>query len=187
MEKDYALALEASEKRNPIDFNRFLDEEKLLRLHPHWVITQIKKENHRIAARIRDHATDDRFGLSFELVFYGANRMRLVFATDDLKEIDFFLKNKELHARVIYPDTEGALEAVEEKYNISLWLRGIREYIRLYLTTSINTLFFRLLMNRVILTMTPSQRKISMMLFRFTLLEILVILLIVIGYVIFVQ
>ncbi len=41
-------------------------------------------------------------------------------------------------------------------------------------------------MNRIILKMTPSQRKISLMLIRLTVVEIFVILLIVVGYVIFV-
>jgi hypothetical protein len=40
-------------------------------------------------------------------------------------------------------------------------------------------------MNRMVLTMNPSQQKICLMLIRFTFLEILVILLIVVGYFIF--
>lgn len=187
MQKDYDLALEVTGKRRMPDFSSILDEEKLLRLHPHWFINDLKKEDHRVAARIKDHATGKHFVLTFSLVFDDKHIMKLAFENDVLLDMVFYDKNGVLHASVAYRDREGAESPTEDIYSINLWIRGIREYLRLYLTTSINTLFFRLIMNRVMLPMNPSQRKISVMIFRFTLLEIFVILLIVIGYVIFVQ
>ena len=56
----------------------------------------------------------------------------------------------------------------------------------MYLKNTLNTVFFRYIMNKIILKMTPSQRKISLMLIRLTVVEIFVILLILVGYVIFV-
>ena len=70
----------------------------------------------------------------------------------------------------------------EEEQDLTLWLQSIRQYLRLYLKTTPNTLFFRFLMNKALLKMNPSQRKISLMIYRFTLLEIVVILIILVGY-----
>lgn len=67
-----------------------------------------------------------------------------------------------------------------------LWIRAIKEYIRIYLKRTPATLFFRLLMNKMILKMDPSQRKICLMMAKITAVELLVILLIVIAYAFFV-
>jgi len=85
---------------------------------------------------------------------------------------------------VTYNLEEEPDEAVERL--VVLWIRSIKEYLRMYLKNTLNTIFFRYIMNKIILKMTPSQRKISLMLIRLTVVEIFVILLIVIGYVIFV-
>ncbi len=66
-----------------------------------------------------------------------------------------------------------------------LWIRSIQEYLRIYATTTPYTVFFRLLMNRMVLQMDPSQRKICLMLTKITVVELVVILVIVIGYVSF--
>lgn len=187
MEKEYDLALDISRKKGMLDFSSILDEEKLLRLHPHWFVNDLTTENHYATAQLKDHATDEIFFLSFSLVFDGDATMTLVFEGNALQKIAFFKQNGHLHARVISEDSEEKAHQAVAKYQIDLWLRGIREYVRLYMTTTINTLFFRFIMNRVILTMNPSQRKICLMIFRFTLLEVFVILLIVIGYFVFIQ
>jgi hypothetical protein len=77
------------------------------------------------------------------------------------------------------------IAALEETFGLGLWLRGIREYLRLYLSNSPNTLFFRFLMNRVMLRMNPSQRKICIMIYKITVVEIILILVIIIGFVYF--
>lgn len=58
---------------------------------------------------------------------------------------------------------------------------------RLFLKQTPVTLFFRVLMNRMVLKIDPSQRKISMMITKITAIEVLVIILIVVGYVFFVK
>ncbi len=76
---------------------------------------------------------------------------------------------------------------MEGEDDILRWLTGIREYARLYMGSTLNTLLFRFLMNKMMLRMNPSQRKISMMLIKITLVEILVFIVIVAGYLMFMK
>ena len=66
-----------------------------------------------------------------------------------------------------------------------LWIRAIQEYLRLYATTTPQTLVFRGIMNSMMLKMNPSQRKITIMLTKITVIELLVTVIIVVGYVYF--
>ena len=105
-----------------------------------------------------------------------------------IKLSDPFEKN------IIFFHQEGILKVkivsfngpVSDDDSFLLWIRGIREYIRLFMKNTPVTLFFRFLMNQMVLKMDPSQRKISMMITKITAVEVLVVILIVVGYVLFV-
>ena len=157
--------------------------DRLLRLHPNWFVSDfVHQADQGFSANIRDYATDDSFLLRGG-VEYGNGK-------DDFLEIRldapfdtcirFSITAGQLRVQVRSP---GVIEAEDP---LLLWVKAVREYIRLYTRTNPLTLLFRVLMNRMVLRMNPSQRKISLMIARFTALEILVILLIVAGYVIFV-
>jgi hypothetical protein len=99
--------------------------------------------------------------------------------------VEVFISDDKLMGLVEYGCEEDELAEDVERH-VVLWLRSVKEYLRMYLTNSLNARVFRYIMNRVILKMTPSQRKISLMLIRLTVVEIFIILLIVVGYVVFV-
>ena len=161
------------------DFSQFLDAERLVRLHPHWHVLDISRDGNAVTAQLRDHATDQPMELRFELAFPASSQLLITCHSGAVKSIHFYVRNQRLH--VAFTPRDEVLTGDAEQ-NLTLWLQSIRQYLRLYLKTTPYTIFFRWLMNKVLLKMNPSQRKICLMLYRFTLLEIVVILIIVIGY-----
>lgn len=187
MIKEFDLSLKIGAFESLPDFSTIIDPAKLCRLHPHWFVDNPVTDGDRFAASIRDHATDETFALSFSVSFSDPSKAEIIKVTvleGPLLALRFFVKDGGLFAEATYP-AGGPDDKTDA--DIFLWVKSIREYLRIYITRNPMALFFRVLMNRVILTMNPSQRKICLMLFRFTVLEVLVIILVVIGYVVFVQ
>lgn len=185
MEKEYDLGLTLDEGKALPDLATIFDLDRLHRLHPHWVIEASSLVDGGTRFEIRDHATEERFDHTASLTFESgdgpaSSTLSLALDGGPFSGLRLFNKGGRLTVATQRPPAEA-----EE--NLLLWLRGIREYLRLYLTTSPGTLLFRLLMNKMILPMTPSQRKICLMLWRFTLLEILVIVMIGVGWMIFMR
>ncbi len=160
-------------------FSEVISAERLIRLHPHWHIEKLRQDGNDMTARLKDHATDTLFDLSFELKFTAPHEFSISCKGGPAESILFFAKNSRLHVSFT---PHGDRLTPEEEQDLTLWIQSIRQYLRLYVKTTPYTRFFRGLMNKAILKMNPSQRKICLMLYRFTLLEIVVILLIVIGY-----
>lgn len=178
MEKEYELHLELESGQN----NKFLAEilsfEKLLRLNPYWVIKNIDTKSDGFAVQAEDHETNAPFSFSGDLVSDDVDGVTIRIDSLNWQQITLFERNNQLWVKVIF---DGEPPETEEQ-KVVYWLRSIREYIRLYVTTNLWTKAHRYLMNKVLLPMTPSQRKISLMLIRLSILEVFVILLIVVGY-----
>lgn len=182
MEKNYSLALSLETAPKAFRLDALLAGETLLRLHPHWFVEGFSQEGRQVQVDLRDYASEATFRLQYHIETDSAGLPRVVFEQGPLSEIGFNLQAGILHARVI---SDQNIAALEETFGLGLWLRGIREYLRLYLSNSLNTLFFRFLMNRVMLRMNPSQRKICIMIYKITVVEIILILVIIIGFVYF--
>ncbi|MDX1763705.1 MAG: hypothetical protein R3231_05235 [bacterium] len=184
MEKVFDLTLELREKNHVPDLRRILDPEKLLRLNPNWFIDDFNMEQGLATAKIRDYVTDEESQVAFRILSASQNPLEVEFDRGVVERIVFKLRDRALFARATARDLELTTEAQD---NIRLWLKSIGSYLRLYLTTTVNRLFFRVWLNHFMLKMNPSQRKISIMIMKITVVEILVILLIVLGYVVFMQ
>jgi len=184
MQKEYDLSLPVQGKKKPLSLPDLLSIETLLRLNPHWIVENLDEDSGTFTVALKDHETEQTFQLSGSLAFSDAQTLELAFEQGDYSKIRLFSKDSGFWAQVTYNLEEEPDEAVERL--VVLWVRSIKEYLRMYLKNTLNTIFFRYIMNKIILKMTPSQRKISLMLIRLTVVEIFVILLIVIGYVIFV-
>ncbi len=156
-----------------------LDPERLLRLHPHWQVETIEGSESAVRARLKHHASEKTFDFAFALRFPEPHEFVITPSGGPVSAIHFFPREERVHVRLTQ-DTPQL--SSEEEQDLTLWLQSIRQYLRLYLKTTPNTLFFRFLMNKALLKMNPSQRKISLMIYRFTLLEIVVILIILVGY-----
>lgn len=164
------------------DTSSLFPEDRMLRLHPNWFILDFSLEEENFSSRLKDYATEQEFSLSGRIDCTPRQDRLFHIRLDqaDTTRITFYQKNNTLWVRVSAPQEVPADDP------LLLWIRAIREYLRIYIKKSVGNLFWRFMMNRIILTMNPSQRKICLMIFRFTLLELLVIVLIVVGYFIFV-
>ena len=182
MQKDYNLELSFGAGRKDVAVNALLAGETLLRLHPHWFIEGFSREGDRITTDLRDYASEATFRLVYRMDSDRSGLPTLLFDEGPLHAMRFFFQDNVLFARVTSDQDLGRLE---EEFGLVLWLRGIREYLRLYLSRSLNTLVFRTLMNRMMLRMNPSQRKICVMIFKITVVEILLILAVIVGFVYF--
>ena len=184
MRKEYDLNLPVRGKKQRLSLTHLLSVETLLRLNPHWIVEKLAAENSSFTAALKNHETEQAFELTGRLSSADPQTLELVFEQGDYQKVRLFPKDTDFWAEVVYSSAEEPDEAVER--HVVLWIRSIKEYLRMYLKNTPNTIFFRYIMNRIILKMTPSQRKISLMLVRLTVVEIFVILLIVVGYMIFV-
>lgn len=170
----------------PADFDlqSLFHHDRLLRLHPHWFITDFKPDGASFSVDIKDYVTEEEFSLTGTVDYPVAapELMSIKLSGGFEKKIIFLIRDGELKAQIVSP--EGS---TDDNDSILLWIKGIRAYIPLYLKRTPVTLFFRLFLNRMVLQMNPSQRKICMMIAKITVIEVLVIILIVVGYVFFVQ
>jgi hypothetical protein len=190
MEHFFDLFLPAGAAR--LDIPKILDEKKLVHLHPHWFVEDVVQDNPSFLVSLRDYATDKIFPLDLSLTTSHLEGdptgsdiiMRVSFNQFAVRELLFFIDQETEKTRVrICFTSEQFEESLEEE--ILLWVRAIQEYLRLYLTTTPRTLFFRAMMNRMILRMNPSQRRICLMIAKITVIEIVVIIILVVGYVYF--
>jgi hypothetical protein len=170
----------------PADFymQSLFPNDRLFRLHPHWFVTNFKQNGSSFSVDIKDYATQEKFSLTGSVVYQdtGSQFMTIKLSGGLEKKIIFLDKDGTLKTQII-----SIHDQVTDDDPLLLWIRGIREYIRLFLKQTPVTLFFRILMNQMVLKMDPSQRKISMMITKITAVEVLVIILIVVGYVFFVK
>ncbi|MEF2144532.1 MAG: hypothetical protein V3573_03720 [Desulfovibrionaceae bacterium] len=74
------------------------------------------------------------------------------------------------------------LTTADARKTMEYWLPSLREYYRLYESNSLKHRFWRMFMNRVMLTMNPAQRRICSFIFKFTLLELVFIGAVLIAY-----
>jgi len=166
------------------DLRSLFPSDRLLRFHPNWFISdfQQKEKDASFTAAIKDYVTEEESQLSGNFVFNSTEdellHMQLAGTMD--VTISFLNRNNTLTVQIASNN-----EKIDPDDPLLLWIRAIKEYIRIYLKSTPVTLFFRVFMNKVILKMDPSQRKICLMMAKITAVELLVILLVVIGYAVF--
>lgn len=78
-------------------------------------------------------------------------------------------------------DGAGLLPAQAQR-TVQYWLPSLREYYRLFESDGLKHRFWRLFMDKVMLTMNPTQRRICSFIFKFTLLELLLIVVVLTAY-----
>ena len=138
MEENYSLELPFNTDAQDLRVDALLAGETLLRLHPHWFVETFSQIEDEITADLRDYASNESFRLRYRVDADAAGLPLLVFHEGPLQEICFNLQAGVLHARVV---SDQNLALLEETFGLGIWLRGIREYIRLYLSNTLNTLF----------------------------------------------
>ena len=164
------------------DLQALFPEDKLLRFHPNWFVSDFQQSGTSFTASIKDYVTEEEFPLSGSFLFNRTDDELLHIQLTETTDIGISFLNRDNTLKVQISSKD---EKIDPDDPLLLWIRAIKEYIRLYLKRTPVTLFFRLLMNKMILKMDPSQRKICLMMAKITAVELLVILLVVVGYVVF--
>lgn len=185
MQKKYDLSLPVGDAKRSLVLDDVLSVDTLLRLNPHWIIESVDENTENYLADLKDYVSGEGFCLEGTLLRVENGNIVLTLNHEKYSEIALFIADGSLQAEVTFPCEDEELSEEDERF-VVLWLRSVKEYLRMYLKDTLYSRFSRYIMNRITLQMTPSQRKISLMLIRFTVVEILVIVFIVIGYVIFV-
>ena len=164
------------------DFQAHFSPEKLLRLHPHWHVGALQADGDARRVTLKNHETENAFELVFRLQFPqtsgSAVCMRIEFEVAPLEAMVFERVQGKIVVRLVNHRPPGG----PDDFQLDLWLRGIYGYLGLYTRRTPSRLINRAIMNRILIPMNPSQRKICIMIYRFTVLEVVVILLIVAGY-----
>ncbi len=166
-----------------LDLQALFPGDRLLRFHPNWFISDFQQDGTSFNASIKDYVSSDEFSLAGKLLFNRTDDELLQIQLTDPTEIKISFLTRDRKLKVQFSSSD---EKIDPDDPVLLWVRAIKEYIRLYLKRTPVTLFFRLLMNKMFLKMDPSQRKICLMMAKITAVELLVILLIVIAYAVFV-
>ncbi|HHB77523.1 MAG TPA: hypothetical protein ENK84_13455 [Desulfobulbus sp.] len=172
-----------------LDISAIMNEHKLVHLHPHWFVDEEERRGDMLFVQLRDYETDREFSLGLRLHVFPEqeekgqhNIMQIQLVDYGATELLFFTDQDKTRVRVRYSSQQEKKDAEQE---VLLWIRAIQEYLRLYTTTTPHTFFFRILMNKMMLQMNPSQRNICIMITKITIIELLVILILVVGYVYF--
>ncbi|WP_243547298.1 hypothetical protein [Pseudodesulfovibrio tunisiensis] len=160
------------------EFWSSLTPDRLLALNPHWHITPMPDGGFEV----EDILLRTRFTLRTECVASDsgwtmhAPDMGLTLRAKPMNQGD----NTAL-AYVCEPAGNGVTIGQMEE-NLRYWLASLREYYRLYAEDTFKTRFWRFFMNRIMLRMNPTQRRICAFIMKVTLLEIILILVLIIGF-----
>jgi hypothetical protein len=169
------------------EFKAHFSSAKLLRLHPHWHVGEPEAAGDTWRVNLKNHETETDFVLVFRLDFPAGSGtdacMRIEFEDAHLDAMVFERARGHIVVRLVNPRPP----ADPDQFQLDLWLRGIYGYLGLYARNTPWRRLNRVIMNRFLIPMNPSQRKISIMIYRFTVLEVVVILLIVVGYFFFMR
>ncbi len=178
---DTGLALDWSVQ----DFKEHFTPEKLLHLHPHWHVGEVVAEGAAWRVALKNHETEMTFGLVFRMDFPEDADvcLRIEFEAAQLDALVFECANGRIVVRLV----SQRAPADPDHFQLELWLRGIFGYLGMYTRNTPGRLVNRFVMNRFLIPMNPSQRKICIRIYRFTVLEVVVILLIVMGYFFFMR
>jgi len=151
----------------------------LMRLNPHW---HIAKKN-GAGYPVEDVLTEADFNTTPEIEFDGeAFRARfpeigLTLAACSRKDgINTALSYD------IIPVDNGSFTSEDAGRTMQYWLPSLREYYRLHKANSLKNRFWRFFMDKVMLTMNPTQRRISGFMFKLTVLEALFIVILGVGW-----
>lgn len=168
-----------------IELQSLFPGDRLLRLHPNWFVSDFRQKDGETSftAAIKDYVTEESFLLSGSFVFNRKEDELLFIELTGSIAVEISFLNRDNRLKVQISSTGQEIDPDDP---ILLWIRAIKEYVRIYLKRTPFTLFFRFLMNKMILKMDPSQRKICLMMAKITAVEMAVILLIVFGYLVFV-
>lgn len=151
----------------------------LMRLNPHWHMGKFKDT----AYPVEDVLVESEFNVTPALDRDGDT------FTASFPEIGLTLSARSYENGAntavsfdIVPKEGAPFTAEDARRTMQYWLPSLREYYRLYESDSLKHRTWRFFMNKVLLTMNPTQRRICGFMFKLTVLECLLILILGVGW-----
>jgi len=165
--------------------NRFWEDlnlHNLARLNPHWYLPK--------KFEIKNFEVEDAFlkkNLSISLEQEFNPQEKIWQAKIEPLGLTFWAREADAgnNTEIAYSFSEPEDENLS-KWAL-YWLTSLREYYRLYTGKGINKTIWRFIMNKIWLPMNPTQRKISLFIFKFTFVEMVLIAAILIGYFVYIK
>lgn len=156
-----------------------LKAKPLMRLNPHWHIQKpttgsYPVEDVLVETEFKTAPVLEFDGNTFKATF---NEIGLTLSARACEEgkntaLSFEVENKK----------DSAFTAEDAARTMQYWLPSLREYYRLHESNSIKHRCWRFFMDKVMLTMNPTQRRISGFMFKLTVLECLLIVILGVGW-----
>jgi hypothetical protein len=152
---------------------------RLMRLNPHWHIQKFKDGTYPV----EDVLVESEFNTDPELLSDG-NTFTATFPEIGLTLSARSTENGANTSLSFDIDSKkgAAFTAEDAQRTMQYWLPSIREYYRLHESNSIKHRAWRFFMNKVMLTMNPTQRRICGFMFKLTILECLLIVILGVGW-----
>lgn len=166
-----------------------LDSMRAMRLNPHWHIeendgyTEYDIPGDGSRYDIDDILADRQFTLRANIE-HGQGHWKVTFNGVDLA-IHARSEDNGKNTALAYeytPFGENAPSSETMETLVRHWLPSIREYYRLFTADTVRNRFFRFFMDKVMLRMNPTQRRICAFMFKLTLLEVLLIIVLGVGF-----
>jgi len=156
-----------------------LTSKTLMRLNPHWHIEKPKATDYPV----EDVLVEAEFKTAPELIS-GENTF-----TAKFPEIGLTLSARACEdgadtalSFTMDKNSDSTFTAEDAARTMQYWLPSLREYYRLHASNSLKHRCWRFFMDKVMLTMNPSQRRISGFMFKLTVLECLLIVILGVGW-----
>lgn len=169
------------------DFWEELNSMKTMRLNPHWHITEsetVRGTGDGAAYDIDDILSDRQYTIHV-MTASGPDHWEARFGETGLvirARSEENGENTALSFEIDQRDEEPVISREQVANLIEHWLPSIREYYRLFTADTWRNRFFRFLMNKVMLSMNPTQRRICAFMFKLTVLEALLIIVLGVGF-----
>lgn len=161
------------------EFWTALTPETLARLNPHWEIARCDGET----LDVHDHLLDEPLTVRIRM---HANHVSWVAEIEPLG-VALMARSHADGANTLFtssgePPMQANVPAEFRGKWAFFWLRSLREYLRVCGACGLSGAFWRLFMRRCWLTMTPQQRRVSLFLVKFTVIEMILIVALGLGY-----
>ncbi|WP_154655436.1 hypothetical protein [Maridesulfovibrio hydrothermalis] len=160
-------------------FWKSLKAKTLMRLNPHWHLDK-KTE---AGTPVEDMLVDKKF-LSEPILSFEQNIFKADFPETGLS-ISARMDDNGGSTSLRYdftPVADSKFTTEDAQKTVQYWLPSLREYYRLHQSNSVKHRFWRFFMDKIMLTMNPTQRRICSFMFKLTMLEILFVTALIIGW-----
>ncbi|MEW6348770.1 MAG: hypothetical protein AB1646_06880 [Thermodesulfobacteriota bacterium] len=173
--------------------------ERVFRLNPHWTIRNWSAspsdrlaQGSVVAVDIEDYATSENLSIRatcriceppsrLELAYEGSRKLSTVFLVSEVHG------GSRLTVEETYSDEEDPANFTWHKDQLEFWVRSLSAYLRLLGTRGWKAWLYQRFMDRFWIPASPSGRRISIVVFKISIVELVLILAIIVMWALFFQ